>query len=52
LPAVWPPDDSLALFIGRGAGSPVSQAFVQPFAFTGTLKAVHVELKHPASTER
>ena len=34
-----------ALFIGRATGSPVSNAFEQPFAFTGTLKEVKVELK-------
>jgi len=34
-----------ALFIGRATGSPVSNAFVQPFAFTGTLNEVKVEWK-------
>jgi hypothetical protein len=51
LPAVWPPDDSFAMFIGRSAGPLVSEAFVQPFAFTGTLKAVHLNLKHPVSAD-
>jgi hypothetical protein len=39
-----PPDNSMAMFIGRAAGSPISQAFVQPFAFTGTLERVKIEL--------
>ena len=34
-----------ALFIGRATGSPVSDKFVQPFPFTGTLKEVKVEWK-------
>jgi len=43
-PAVLMSRDT-ALFIGRATGSPVSNAFVQPFAFTGTLNDVKVEWK-------
>jgi len=39
-----PPMDP-ALFIGYATGSPVSNAFVQPFPFTGIFKELKVELK-------
>lgn len=35
----------MSLYIGRAAGSPVSDAYMQPFKFTGTLQKVTVDLQ-------
>lgn len=44
LPQVFQARDT-AMFIGRAAGSPVSTAFSQPFAFTGSFEKVIVEMQ-------
>lgn len=44
LPQIFQARDD-AMFIGRAAGSPLSTSFSQPFAFTGTLERVTVEMQ-------
>lgn len=44
LPMMWQARDR-PLLLGRSANSPVSEAFVQPFEFTGVLEKVTVELQ-------
>ncbi len=45
LPRTWPTDPSrAALRCGRDGGSPVSEAYACPFAFTGLIRRVVVEL--------